>query len=314
MLKRSFIKSIEVWTPTPDGEMLVHGDGFYGPLKDFEAISKSFAFGYDEGLPGKAWALKRPVVLKDLHDSTFMRQDKALAAGLSSAVAIPIFAGDIIKGVVTLFCGDDDDNIGAIEVWHQEPDSNQIEFVEGYFGSADLFEFESRHIKFMKGFGLPGLVWSSGMPHIMKNLGRNKRFVRSLSAQRAGMLHAMGFPCGVQSEDEHWVLTMLSGHGNPLARRFESWVANRDNSGVQFDIGVCEFRDDLENVYDGKVLSQADGTIGKVWATGVPAINSDLWSEGEPVQSCALSVGLSILVALPIMEGNQVKSVVCWYL
>lgn len=314
MLKRSFIKAIEIWIPDSDGGMLIHNDGYYGPLKPFEAISKGFAFGFDEGLPGKAWSAKRPVVLKDLQDASFMRQDAAAAAGLKSAVAIPVFADDIIKGVVTLFCGDDEDNVGAIEVWHKEPLSNQIEFVEGHFGSADLFEFESRHVKFMKGFGLPGLVWSSGMPHVMKNLGRNKRFVRSLSAQRAGMLHALGFPCGVQSEDENWVLTMLSGHGNPLARCFESWVSKPDGSGIMFDNGVCEFREDLNSVYAGKVLTGTDGTIGKAWASGVPAMCSDLWSEGEPVQSSALSVGLSVLVALPVMDGPDVKAVVCWYL
>ena len=59
-----------------------------------------------------------------------------------------------------LFCGDDEAHVGAIELWHNDPDeSYEMRLADGYYGTADMFEFNSRHTHFPRGYGLPGRVW-----------------------------------------------------------------------------------------------------------------------------------------------------------
>jgi hypothetical protein len=61
-----------------------------------------------------------------------------------------------------LFCGDDAPHAGAIELWHNDPGiSHEMGLVDGYYGSADMFEFNSRHTTFPRGFGLPGRTWKA---------------------------------------------------------------------------------------------------------------------------------------------------------
>ena len=114
-------------------------------------------FAYDEGLPGKAWASGHPVILTKFANSYFKRTDEAIEAGLTCGVALPVFAGEFLMAVMVLFCGDDEKHVGAIELWHNDADvSHEMGLVDGYYGTADMFEFNSRHTKFPRGFGLPG--------------------------------------------------------------------------------------------------------------------------------------------------------------
>ena len=93
----TFIEVTEVWVP--DGDRLVLDSGNYGTLKEFATISGQESFAKGEGLPGKAWGEARPVVLKEFDGSYFKRTEAAKAAGLTSAVAVPVFSGDTLKAV-----------------------------------------------------------------------------------------------------------------------------------------------------------------------------------------------------------------------
>ena len=124
---------------------------------EFKAVSENALFAYDEGLPGKAWASGHPVILTEFANSYFKRTDEAIEAGLTCGVALPVFAGEFLMAVMVLFCGDDEKHVGAIELWHNDPEkSHEMGLVDGYYGTADMFEFNSRHTKFPRGFGLPG--------------------------------------------------------------------------------------------------------------------------------------------------------------
>ena len=112
---RPFIEVNEVWRP--EGDRLVQAGGNYGDLADFEAASGRTSFAKGEGLPGKAWAEGRPVVLKEFDGSYFLRTDAAKEAGLTAAVAIPVFAEDELKAVLVVLCSDDDVRTGADEVF-----------------------------------------------------------------------------------------------------------------------------------------------------------------------------------------------------
>src|ERR1700704_459550 len=66
-----FIRIAEVWVPTKDRLQLQLDDGLYGSLEELRAISERTRFGFGEGLPGKAWAARHPIVVADFQESWF---------------------------------------------------------------------------------------------------------------------------------------------------------------------------------------------------------------------------------------------------
>src|ERR1700739_1018185 len=161
---QSFIRAFELWTPDEAGTSLEYAAGVYqDDLEEFREVSELALFAYDHGLPGKAWAAGHPIILTDFADSYFRRADEARLFGLTCAVAIPLFAGASIKSVVGLLCGSDSgDNVGAIELWHNNAElSHELTLVDGYYGAAKEFEFNSRHTTFPRGYGLPGRAWKA---------------------------------------------------------------------------------------------------------------------------------------------------------
>ena len=111
----TFVRVAEVWIPK-DGK-LVHAEGDYAHTPAFAEASVATSFAKGEGLPGKVWESGKPMVLKEFDGSYFKRTEAAAEADLTSAVAIPVFAGDTLKAVLVVLCSDDADRIGAIEVW-----------------------------------------------------------------------------------------------------------------------------------------------------------------------------------------------------
>ncbi|MGR3500980.1 GAF domain-containing protein [Pseudaestuariivita sp.] len=300
---RTFVEVSEVWVP--EGDRLVWKGGDYGDLDDFKAVSGKETFGKGEGLPGKAWSEGRPVVLKGFEGSYFKRIEAAHAAGLTAAVAVPVFAGDTLKAVLVTLCGDGDDRIGAIEVWSDQ--GGVLKLDDGYFGSADHFEWVSRHTQFPRGQGMPGSVWSTGTPLLMRNLGSGYKFVRAESAGEAGLTTGLGLPVPVPGNSSY-VLALLSARGTPLARRFEIWDARKavvgTAGGAVLIDGVCSTDGPL-GLEEPKTRAAAwQGVIGNVASDGIPIAKRQL---------AGLPGGHTSVVALPIHAGDTISHVVAWY-
>ena len=112
---KTFIQIAEVWTPTADRTRLSTTTVCTARIDTSRRISRALCFGYGEGLPGKAWAARQPVLTKDLQVDWFRRADEAAESGLACAIAIPVFAGEFLLAVLVFFCGDDNGHVGAIE-------------------------------------------------------------------------------------------------------------------------------------------------------------------------------------------------------
>jgi hypothetical protein len=312
-MTRTFVRVAEIWVPTKDGKKLQFLDGLYGPLGEFRAVSEQMRFGFDEGLPGKAWAAGHPIILKRFENSYFKRTEAAKAVGLTCGVAVPVLAGDRLMAVVVLFCGDDDAHIGAIEVWHNDPKTSyEMSLVDGYYGTADMFEFNSRYTKFPRGFGLPGRVWKSGMPMIVKDLYRSKAFLRWQEATEIGINRGLGIPYPHKS-GETWVMTLLSARDTPIARRFEIWVPTAEHDALVFSAGDCDQSTQLATDYQSVRIAKSEGTIGQVWATSLPAVRDSLAADMSPAGRSAVAAGLESMVAMPVMNSAGLKAVVAWY-
>lgn len=303
----TFIQVCEVWVP--EGDRLVYTSGDYNGLAAFEAASRQTSFAKGEGLPGKAWAEAQPVVLKKFDGSYFQRIEAAKEAGLTSAVAIPVFAGNVLKAVLVVLCGDDANRIGAIEVWTEDR-NGMLTLGEGYFGAAEEFEFVSKHTQFPKGQGLPGGVWAAQAPILMRDLGSGYKFIRASAAGKAGLTTGLGVPVSTP-QGKPYVLTLLSARGTPIARRFEIWNA-RGNNGDQAILtdGVCErdgalWRDDGDGTHDEAPSASAwKGVVGQVLGSGLPVV-----ARG----GSGLPADYTSFVGLPIYRGDALTHIVGWY-
>ena len=195
-MMKTFIRAVEYWVPGHDRTTLEFGGGLYGSAKRFGALSKGMVFGRGEGLPGRAWAERQPLIFKDLRAPAFMRALAAAAEGLTCGIALPIFAGDILTSVLVIFCGDDDAHAGAIELWRNDPATpRELNLADGYYGSTgDAFEIVSRSTSLRSGHGLPGMAWEAGMPVFVEDLGRSQRFLRADSAVKVGINRGFALP------------------------------------------------------------------------------------------------------------------------
>ncbi len=310
--KRPFVRVTELWVPNADGQKLKLARGQYGELSDFETVSQDLEFAFGEGLPGKAWKDGHPIVMHDLSKPLFLREDAARKVGLTCGVAVPIIKGEETKAVLVLLCGDSEEHLGAIEVWNAPPGEPDMGLSDGYFGTASKFEFQSKHMKFRKGFGLPGLAWESGTPIVMGDLGRTKKFIRRQSAETSGITRGLGIPLG-DRDDGTWVLTILSALSTPIAGRFEVWLPSDDGNGLVFNTGICESGADLGGAYEGLSVSKVDSALGRALHDGIPWISTSIEDEDPEVSASCKAAELSRLVAMPVYSGEKLNSVVAWY-
>jgi hypothetical protein len=314
LIMNPFIRAVEIWTPGTDRTLEFGGGLYEGELEEFREISELALFAYDEGLPGKAWAAKHPIILTDFADSYFRRADEARMFGLKCAVAIPIFSGDILKAVLGLLCGRDaEDDVGAIELWNNEADlAHELSLVEGYYGAAESFGFNSRQMKFPRGYGLPGRAWKANNPVIISGLADSRQFLRAKEVKGSGMRFGLAIPYK-SSETSTWVMTFLSNSDTPIARRLEIWKPRADADALIFETGYCTSGRDLNETLLKHPLRTEEGPIGRAWATGMPVIEGDLVQDGCPATAAAVKAGLKQAVALPVFQGTDVSSVIAWY-
>lgn len=304
----TFVRVAEVWVPK-DGR-LVHAGGDYGNAPAFAEASVIESFGKGEGLPGRVWESARPVVLKEFDGSYFKRTEAAIEAGLTSAVAIPVFAEDTLKAVLVVLCSTDDAHPGAIEVW-QDVDQ-KLSLADGYYGGATEFEAASREISFGYGQGLPGAVWAANTPILKRDIARSASFLRSGQAASIGLKTGLGLPIPTPCNNTY-VLTLLSAPSAPIAHRFEIWDARPECVGAsrqaQLIDGLCEREGALwaqqNPPVDPPMASAWKGPVGQVLGTGLPHVQRD---------GVGLPAGYQSMVALPVYHEADLAYVVAWYL
>jgi hypothetical protein len=287
---KTFIRIVEYWIPNAKGGLLEFGGGLFGRAASFAAITRRLCFGRGEGLPGQAWDLGHPVMLKQFHGSYFQRIAAADDEGLTCGIAIPSIVDGKLTAVTVFFCGDDESHAGAIELWANQPNrSKDMRLVDGYYGNTgDTFEFASRNTSFRQGNGLPGMAWEQQKPVFMENLGKGSGFLRADSALKVGINRGFAIPCA-STDGSNQVLAFLSALATPIAKRVEIWEPDTDGQHLTRTLGFSE----VDGRLDAKAtaaISAPSGPLGSAFQTGVPA------TEGT-------------MFALPITPRGQVTAV-----
>lgn len=307
---KTFIRATEVWRPDEAGVLRL-ASGVYGDLTDFAAVSGDESFPHGEGLPGRAWAERRPIVLKGFAGSYFKRTEAAEAAGLTAAIALPSFAGETLTGVLVFLFSDDADHIGAVEVWTADDGADALALSAGYFGAAQHFEWISKHTQFPRGQGLPGVALKTGSAALFRDLGAGYRFIRAESAADAGLTSGLGLPIETPGTARH-VVTLLSARGTPIARRFEIWSV--DPTGEASLLDGAEGAANAFQTGAAPTFQAGEGAIGFVVQSGAPLAldNLDVATAG-PGERAAAAAGYRILVAFPVYRDGRLVQVAAWY-
>lgn len=315
----TFIRVAEVWVPSSDGSLLELQQGLYDAAPTFGAASRALCFGRGEGLPGRAWDAGRPQLLASLAGTYFRRAAAASAAGLGSAIGVPIFAGTRLTSVVVLLCGEgegDAAQVGAVELWHNDPRiTSDLTLADGTFGSTGaLLETLSRDSYLPRGAGLPGLAWQRGAAVFIENIGESHQFLRTQTAARAGIVRGLAVPCGTPRH-ETWVLSLLSSATTPIARRVESWIADDGDLQLQRAFGHCEALGGALPAGPASACAPvALGAIGRAWvsATAQAAPGED--AAGDALAPELRAAGLRGLLAIPVVaDDGLVSEVVALY-
>ena len=302
---KTFVQAVEIWVPDAEGLLLEFGDGLYGRASALGAVSRSMCFGRGEGLPGRVWEERRPIILKDLHDGYFRRSAAAKAARLTCAVALPVYLDDALKAVVVFFCGGDSPAAGAIELWRNDsrvtPD---MMLVDGYYGAtAAAFESASGETYLPRGAGLPGLAWQRQSSVFLNGLADSKKFVRAEEAAAAGIQRGLAIPCPVPTR-ENYALAFLSASETPFAQCIESWAPHGADHALQRAFGFSETTGALPV---GEALAMANGAgdaIAHAFASAVPQLQQ---------RAGDASTELGGMLALPIVSDGEVADVVALY-
>jgi len=306
MLK-TFIKVIEIWTPSTDKQTLILSDGYFGKFDNFKQETLRHKFMFGQGLPGKAWSTAKPQIITDLAHSYFQRKKFAADIGLTSGMAIPIFSGEFLIAVVVLLCGGENSDTGAIELWaNDNRTSSSLTLLEGYYGRLKNLEQTSRNISFSKGEGLPGMIWDYHLPMLIDDPSHSPLFNRASHSTIDNITTALGFP--FRNKEIDFVVSLLSSPDTPIARRFEIWLPDKAHKSLFFYSGKCELDQNLSKKYEGKKVLRGDGLKGRVWLTGCPAISSDIVAD-ELVRFNAKD-DFNTGIVIPIIENGLINSLI----
>lgn len=317
LFMKTFVRVVEVWVPSADGRLLELAGGLFDAAPAYGALSRTMCFGRGEALPGRAWDEGRPMLLPRLEGSYFRRTAAAQAAGLSCAVALPIFIGEQLTSVVVMLCGDEAAHVGAVELWHNDPRvTSDLKLAEGYFGStAPEVEDLTRDGSLARGAGAPGIAWQRESAVFIDNVGDSHLFLRAQVAARAGILRALAIPCAAPGR-ETWVLSLLSSSSTPIARRFESWLVDdsaASGTHLQRAFGFCEVQGRL--TVDGASTHPTDalGAIGVAARSGVAQATTGAAALCAMPAGEALACGVASVLAIPVISDGAVTEVVALY-
>jgi hypothetical protein len=90
-------------------------------------------------------------------------------------------------------------------------------------------------------------------------------------------------------------------------------VPDEAGTALRFEAGQCDIVVNLAGDYAGVAFDRGGGLLGKVWSTGLPAVDEFIASEGSAVGASALKANLSSMVAVPVLDAGHIKAVVAMY-
>lgn len=205
------------------------------------------------------------VILRDITERRRAEQrmaaQQAVTRILAESQTIEEAAGGILKAICETLCWE----VGAL--WAAEPEHRRLHCAQSWHlpaREAPRFEKASRERFFSPGQGLPGRVWSSGLPAWIPDVLNDDNFPRAPVAASEGLHAAFAFPIllghqvlgvmeffdrTIQEPDEQ-LLAMMSAVGSQIGqfmerRRAEQEVRRQQAAIRELSTPVLQVRDRL---------------------------------------------------------------------
>ncbi len=277
----TLIRYVEIWTPNEDvtrlnrvacravgaAEILDSDEPNYGGVASVTS---------GEGLAGRAWHQKSATILQEDPSELLDKISRDCGTSLTAVVAIPVFRQHEIRGVVVLGLGE---GFGGAEIWNRD-DRYELAVSVAHYVGLPSFEFITRYTRFPKGAGVPGQVWESGTPQLLRNLNGSGAFIRSFGNDPARISEVVGLPIGSSHGFADSVLLLLSSEQTPLARH----IAMLNNEST-------------DSTWQASLEQHVNGHQAPVL----------YWSNDG-----RLPEGAEFIVALPLFVNTKVASTLCF--
>lgn len=309
---QNLIRAMEVWELNAAQDRLVWSSGAYGDLEEMREASTQVTFDFGEGLPGAAWQTRTPVILHSLLSGNFKRVELARDSGMECGIAWPCFQGEVLRGVVVLFCGAVDGCQGAFEVWSRN-ERNELGLSASLYANLERFGRISHFVKFPRGAGLPGQTWEMRFPKVLNRLGDNAAFLRASGARAEGLQEAISFPIMRSSIELDSIILLLSSGDTPIYRAAEIWVPEENQ---RLRLHSATYAESIEYMpsTQNRRCQWGEGIAGRVLSQNKPLAVPDA-SSTEPRRSEELArCGVSNSVGIPVYVGNVLVAVVVLFL
>jgi len=207
--ERLFISAAEIWraTQTPEiARLAIDESGVPVSTEQAGSLAKS---SIGQFIAERLWNVLEATVIQPPADT---------GTGAGAILSIPWYAEEERKLSLLMrsFA-----NGGTFEVWHVDPEREQLRLSSGYFGKWDEFRRITASTRFTKGSGLPGRVWFTEQPVLFEDLGESKAFLRAEAAQSIGLQFGIGLP--VHYASGMGVVVLLSSISTPLAHSIDIW-------------------------------------------------------------------------------------------
>lgn len=304
-----FFRGVEIWLPNKHRTSLVL-DACHYPgigLKKFKQYSKSETFDYNEGLPGMAWAEGKPVLLKELNSRNFKRYTIAKEFNLNLGLAFPVFSGSHLLAVAVFLFSHQENNAGGIELW-VEGKSEGLILETSYYGADTQFVSNSKILQILKGEGLIGQAWQTGLPAAI-NIADSNYKDRAQPAVAAGVSMGLAFPCcfGV---NEPTFLSLLSAKEVPIIQQFDIWLYDDTTQTMNISQRITETGP--KSIEGVTAIAGLMNPIGQTVLSGLPKI-----LKGQALKALQEHfVGdksLEAILILPIIDAKSLRANVVFY-
>lgn len=296
---RSLVRAIEVWVPR--GEELVPSSGVYGEHVDFARCSSQCTFRRGEGLPGAVWNTERALYWRDL-SVHFVRAEQARAAGIDTALALPVFDDRTLSAVIVFLMTNTCSSPGCVELWDVNGDLRVLQHAGGHYANCPDFEKFSQLIQFPFGTGLPGGTWAAGKPFVMADVRRTSSFIRAGLAARCNLTFGVGLP--IRRRSVTHVVNFIASENRPFLQAFELWEQLRGADGAHLAI-----RASADSIAEPAAREAPGEALAvDVLATGVPKVVSVRVPDDAPIAGDAAP---RLALGIPMLDGDGTRSVAC---
>ena len=167
----------------------LNNEDFYAPLNTWQ---ENRIYPAENGIS---------IFIRDITQRKIEEQQAALLTEISAVFNEPLDLNEILYKALNKLA--DYGNFAMAEAWLTSPNIKKAHLAVKYAPTPAMRTFykETETIRsLVKGEGLPGMVWETGVIQFIPNLIENENFIRKKAAGKAGLKSAYGIPLHFKNE------------------------------------------------------------------------------------------------------------------